>query len=89
MHRVSIIHNVPNVPSNFCELPFGRQLEYRDQIEEYKKTAKQVHLSQKRRSYKTAIKEFKALYQPSSYYIPVINVGENYFDDSFLVFYTV
>lgn len=87
MKPISILKNVPNVPDNYPNMIFGRQLEYRNHIADYTKSAKQIHLSQKRQTYKKAIKEFVALYNPTSYYIPVINCDPNYYDDSFVVYY--
>ena len=87
MKSVSLLKNVPNVPDNYFSLIFGRQIEYRYQIADYTKSAKQIHLSQKRQSYKAAIKHFKSLYNPTSYYIPKINCDPNYYDDSFLVYF--
>jgi len=87
MKSVSLLKNVPGVPDNYPDMIFGRQLDYRNQIADYIKTADQIYLSQKRQSYKAAIKHFKALYSPTSYYIPKINCDPNYYDDSFLVYF--
>ncbi len=67
-------------------LPFGRQLEHLRAIAEWKKGAKSVYISQKRRSTAAAIKEFRSLYSPSEWYFED-SAKDGYRDDSFQVFY--
>ena len=71
----------------FNTLPFGRQIEYFRKIEEFKQAAKSVHISQKRRTTNSALKEFKNLYKPKFFYCNNTE-GLNYKDDSIQVFYT-
>lgn len=87
MKSVSIIKNVPDVPDNYTNMIFGRQLDYRYKIADYMAKSKNIHLSQKKQTYKKAIKEFVDLYKPKNYYIPKINCDEFYYDDSFVVYY--
>lgn len=81
-----------NLPSlqlkekDFNILPFGRQIEYFKKIEEWKKAAKRIHISQKRCSTAKALKEFKDLYRPTEYFF-VDNQTANYKDDSIEIWY--
>lgn len=69
-------------------LSFGRQLEYNKKIEEFKKSAKSTHISQKRKTHAKAWREFKDLYNVDEYWAKYED-GEFCRDDSFEVFYTV
>lgn len=82
-----ILCNIKGIPKEYADLPFGRQLDFAKQIEEWKKTANSIHLSQKRQSYKKAIREFKELYDPTEYFTKFHADKDNYWDDSFQVFY--
>lgn len=65
-------------------LPFGRQIEYQQQIAEWKKTAKCIWLSQKRRSWRSALSQFvKSEPAPREWFC---SFPEN--DDTFPVYYT-
>lgn len=81
-----------NLPSlqlkekHFNILPFGRQIEYLRKIDDWKKTAKKIHISQKCRSTAKALKEFKDLYRPSEYFF-VDRETANYRDDSIEIWY--
>lgn len=71
---------------DYNNLSFGRQLEYRRKIDEFKATAKRTHISQKRISHAKAWKEFIEQYQPTEYYTSYYD--EQFCrDDSFEVFY--
>lgn len=70
----------------YSAMPFGRQIEYRREIEAWKAGAKVVHISQKRRTSAAAMKEFRGLYQPKEYFT-TFSDQPNYRDDSFVVFY--
>ena len=90
MTKTTYFFNLPTLgikDKDFNTLPFGQQLEYFRKIEEYKKSAKSVHISQKHRSTSKALKEFKDLYQPKSFFCKNTE-GEWYKDDSIEVFYT-
>lgn len=79
---------IKGLPKNYFNLPFGRQLEYRKVITDFKNGAKSVWLSQKRRSYTKAIQEAIKLYEVDEYYCEFF-ASENCFDDSFEFWYTV
>lgn len=71
----------------FNNLSFGRQIEYFKQIEEFKKTAKSIYISQKVHSLASALKEFKALYKPKFFFCK--NTEAPYYKDhSIEVWYT-
>jgi hypothetical protein len=84
-----VIKNIASVPSDLFSMPFGRQIEYHKVLHGFinNPETKKTYLSQKRQSYKKAIKEFVKLYEPKSYYIPKFNSSSNCFDDSFVVYY--
>ncbi len=94
MDKISVIKNVAGLPTNYPSLSFGMQIAYRHIVADFISPAnprtKSVHLSQKRQSYKKAIKEFSDLYKPTAFYIPPFNADKkNCFDDSFVVYYQV
>jgi hypothetical protein len=72
--------------TDFVNMSFGQKIEFYQKIENWKKEAKIVYLSQKRKSYKTAIKEAIDLYNVKEYYCHFAH-GENYSDDSFEFYY--
>jgi len=49
-------------------MPFGRQVEWLQKIRAIKDSWKSTHLSQKRKTNASAIREFIALYRPKEYY---------------------
>ncbi len=61
-------------------------LDQQRQLIAFKETAKSTHLSQKRRSYKTAIREFIGLYEATEYYCTFMD-GPDAKDDTFQVWY--
>lgn len=65
---------------------FGRQIKYIRKFEEFKATAKTVHISQKRCTNAAAMKEFKELYDPVQYYAEYHD-EPGYRDDTFQVWY--
>lgn len=65
---------------------FGQQLAGLKMIEAFKKTAKVIHLSQKRQSYTKAIKEAIALYDVKQYFC-TFHCDAMCKDDSFEFFY--
>ena len=88
MKQIHIIKNVPNVPDNYPNMIFGQQLNYRRALTDYINGAEKIFLSQKRQSYKKAIKDFVSLHKPKNYYIPGFYSDDSQYDDSFLVYYT-
>lgn len=72
--------------TEYNKLSFGRKIEYREQIKQFKETAKSTHLSQKRQSYSKAIREFVKLNNVTEYYCSFY-CDPNYYDDSFEFFY--
>lgn len=74
------------LPKNYQSLPFGRQIEYRRIIAEFKESAKSTHISIKRRTPAAALKEFKDLYNPSEFYA-VFHDSPTCRDDAFEVWY--
>jgi hypothetical protein len=77
------IHAVKITPRDFMGMNFGRQIEYHRQFDEFKKTAKSTHLSQKRQTRAKAIKEFVELNQVDQFFAAV-----NPQDHSFEFWYT-
>ena len=73
--------------TQFKGMPFGRQIEYIRKIEEWKKSAKSTHLSQKRTSYLKAIRDFCRLNDVAEYFCEFHN-EPTYWDDSFEFWYT-
>lgn len=67
-------------------MPFGRQIEHLRSIKSFKATAKSVHISMKRRSAASAIREAKALYKADQYYCEYWDLTD-YRDDSVEFFY--
>jgi hypothetical protein len=72
--------------SEFEQLSFGRQLDYYPIIHKFKKESRDIHLSQKRQSYKTAIREAIKLYNVKEYYCEFY-CSDDYKDDSFQFWY--
>lgn len=80
------INDLGITDKQYNAMPFGRQIEYRHKIEEFKAKAQSVHISQKRRTHAAAWKEFKGLYEPEEYYTSYYD-EPSYRDDSFQVWY--
>lgn len=81
--------NLPSIgikEKYFNILPFGLQIDYLKKIEDWKKQAKSIYISQKSRSTAKAIKEFKDLYRPTEYFF-VDRQTANYRDDSIEIWY--
>ena len=72
---------------DYNALIFGRQIEYRFALADFKATAKTIHLSQKRQPYTKAIREAIDIYDVDQYFC-MFNCSENYKDDTFEFFYT-
>jgi hypothetical protein len=70
----------------FNAMPFGRQIEYRHKIKDFKESCKSVHLSQKRQTYQKSIREAVALYGVKEYYCDFYN-EPHCKDDSFEFWY--
>ncbi len=86
MKRKFKINGIGITDSAYNQLPFGRQLEFAKKIEEFKASAKTVHISQKRRSHASAWKEFKELYNPTEWFAQYED-SSNVRDDSFQIWY--
>ena len=86
MDKPITVVKIEGVPRNFDELPFGRQIEFNKLIETFKCNAKKDYISQKHISYKKAIKDFIRAMNASQYYCRFW-AGENYWDDSFEIYY--
>lgn len=59
---------INGVPKDYPSLPFGRQLEYRHVIADFKATAKSTHVSQKRQSSTKALRDAIKLYEMAEYF---------------------
>lgn len=68
----------------FNAMPFGRRIEHYPTIAAFKARAKLVHVSQKRKPWKTAIREALADNNATEYYAS-FECGPNVKDDSFEV----
>lgn len=73
--------------AEFNRMPFGSQIGFLREIHAWQAAAEVVHISQKGRSLASALREFRALYSPSAYYL-VDRTSETYRDDSIPVHYT-
>jgi len=73
--------------SDYAKLPFGRQIEFRHILSEFKINSKSMHLSQKRQSYTKAIKEAIKLYDVDQFYC-LFQCNSQVKDDTFEFFYT-
>lgn len=73
--------------ADYNRLPFGRQIDYRRDIENFKASARHGYVDSKRKSYAAGLKEFLKLYQADQWYA-VTRGGPNYHDDSFEIWYT-
>lgn len=86
--NMKYIFSISGLPkdADYNRLPFGRQIEYRHDIDAFKTSAKSIHVSAKRRTNKSAFAEFKRLYQPAEWFY--IDRDESMrHDDSFQVWY--
>jgi hypothetical protein len=83
----TIICKINGVPDNYATMIFGRQLEFRHKIAEFKASAKSTWLSQKRQSWRKALKEFKALHNPTEYYASFSANKPDHWDDTFEIWY--
>ncbi len=72
--------------TDFAALPFGRQIECRLIIENFKYAAKSAHISQKRQSAAKAIRDFLKLTGAKEYYC-FYHDSKNYKDDTFCIWY--
>lgn len=77
---------IKGVPKDFVDMPFGRQIEYMRIIENFKANSKSTHLSQKRQSYQTAIKDAVNLLDANEYYCDFY-CDKDCKDDSFQFWY--
>lgn len=84
--KVYKIRGLPK-PEELHVLPFGRQIEYTPQINAFKAKAKTTWLSQKRQSYKKAIRDAVKLLDVDEYFC-CFAADKNYSDDSFEFWYT-
>lgn len=76
---------INGIPKDYAQLPFGRQIEYRRVIEQFK-SEKSVYLSQKRQSWQKAIKDAIWLYGVKEYYT-TFHCDSNCKDDTFQFWY--
>lgn len=67
-------------------LPFGRQIEFNQSINDFKARAKTIHFSCKRTSTATGFKAFRKLYRPVQWFA-VNRDSHMYHDDSFQVWF--
>lgn len=63
-------------------LPFGRQIEHRNAIAAFKARAKSVYVSMKHRTFASALRDARSLYNATEYYCTTHD-SANYRDDSF------
>ena len=79
---------IVGVPSEaeYNRLPFGRQIDYRHKIQEFKDSARHTHFSVKGKSVAKGFAEFKKLYQPTQWFFVDRN-GPMWHDDSIEVWY--
>lgn len=79
---------IKGMPSEkeYNAMPFGRQIEYRHQIEDFKATAKIGHVSQKRVSPAKALREFIKLNDVEEYYL-IRHTAADYYDDTYQIWY--
>jgi hypothetical protein len=84
------IIKINGVPSErtYNSMPFGRQMDYRGVIQDFKEKSKHIHFSAKHTTTSAAFKEFKRLYQPTQWFA-VNHDAHLYHDDSFEVWFTV
>jgi hypothetical protein len=87
MKYVFKINGIP-ADKHYNALPFGRQIEFRAQIEAFKASAKHIHFSCKRTTTAKGVTEFKKLYRPTEWFL-IDRDARNYHDDSFEVWYKV
>jgi hypothetical protein len=82
--------NIGITEKAYLSLSFGRRLEYTRKILQFCESAEQVYLSQKNQTFAKAIAEFKKLYKPKQWYVSAHSKEKtpNYYDDSFVVYYT-
>ena len=74
--------------TEFATMSLGRQTDHFRTIEAFKLKAKSIHLSQKRQSYRKAIREAIELYNVDQYYC-AFNAGKDCYDDTFEFWFTV
>lgn len=78
---------IAGVPKNYPTMPFGRQLDYRNQVADFQATARKTYLDSKGRSVAAAIKEFlRSTPKPTEWYA-VDNTRPGWKDDSVQIFY--
>lgn len=77
---------INGVPKDYGSMPFGRQIEYRRAIENFKCESKHAWISQKKISSSKALKDAIKLYEAKEYFCQ-INDSDNYRDDSFEFWY--
>lgn len=70
----------------YNRLPFGRQIEYRAMLENFKNSAKQEYLDCKGISVQSALKEFKRLVKPTEWFL-IDTTKPNWKDDSILIYW--
>lgn len=75
--------------TDFNGMIFGRQIEWFKKIEQFKNESKSSHISQKRQSYSTAIRDFIKLNNVTEYYCCFFPKTKNAqgWDDSFQIWY--
>ena len=74
--------------TEYNRMSFGRQIDYRNKIAEFQKTAKKGHISAKGKSMAAGFKEFKKLYQAKQWYY-IDRDASHWHDDSTEVWYKV
>ena len=87
MNSTVILVKIQGIPKNVESLSFGQQIPHLRTIAEFKQSAKSTHLSQKRQSYKTALREFLSLHPEVKEYFAKFLCGSDAKDDSFELFY--
>lgn len=81
-----ILVKIKGIPKDFDKLSFGQKMQYSKAIQEFKESAKSTWLTQKRQSYKKALREAINLHGIKEYYASFA-CGKFCHDDSFELWY--
>ena len=87
MPNLTIKLKIAGIPKDYATMPFGRQLEYRKVIADFKLCANSCWLSQKRTTSGRAIREAIKLLDVAEYFCQ-FHDEPTYRDDTFEFFYT-
>ena len=88
MNTKTTVYKIQGMPDckQYATMPFGRQIEYRTMIANFKAGARSAWLSMKRQSPSKALREFVKMMGASAYFAQW-NDTPSYRDDSFEVFF--